>query len=81
MALPPHSKEEEEVTRYGKGIALQLWLFGYEVPGALTKPARTLPLLTRHARHAVPVHARRAARGAQLQKGCARAAASVSAGR
>jgi len=73
ISRPPTADDEPEF-RYAKSIALHLWLFGYEVPGA--RPARG-PRVPSHAsappsRHALPLHAHGAAPRAQRQEGCAR---------
>ena len=34
VALPPLKEEDANALRYNKPVALHLWLFGYELPGA-----------------------------------------------
>jgi nucleosome binding factor SPN SPT16 subunit len=41
VALSPIKDEEADTLRYNKAIALHLWLFGYEVPGALEERSGT----------------------------------------
>ena len=38
VALPPLKEEDANALRYNKPVALHLWLFGYELPGALLRP-------------------------------------------
>jgi nucleosome binding factor SPN SPT16 subunit len=38
VALPPLKEEDANALRYNKPVALHLWLFGYELPGALLLP-------------------------------------------
>ena len=37
VARGPQSADDQDI-RYAKSIALHLWLFGYEVPGACARP-------------------------------------------
>ena len=53
IARGPASKDEEEL-RYLKSVALQTWLFGYEVPGACR-----LSLVCAFCPHATPLLAAR----------------------
>ena len=75
VALPPLKEEDANALRYNKPVALHLWLFGYELPGALLRSAlraavSALTPARSWRRHGAAVHPHRRARGLQRQERC-----------